>query len=65
MINNNNYIAQKNNFSIEFNKNYFRKNFRRVRLVVLKKIKNHQKEKKNTINLERTENKNLELIKNK
>ena len=46
MINNNNYIAQKNNFSIEFNKNYFRKNFRRVRLVDLKKIKNHQKEKK-------------------
>ena len=65
MINNNNYIAQKNNFSIKFNQNYFRKSFRRVRLVDLKKIKNHQNEKKNTINSERTENKNLELIKNK
>ena len=62
IINNNHPNGQKNSFSIQFNKNYFRKNFRRVRLVDLKKIKNHQNEKKSTINSERKENKNFDLI---
>lgn len=62
IINNNHFNIQKNNFSIQFNKNYFRKNFRRVRLVDLKKIKNHQNEKRSAINSERTENKNLDFI---
>ena len=62
IINNNNIINQINPFqNIKFHNNYFRKKFRKEKLVDLKKIKNKEK---NKINTDRIEIKSQDLFSN-